>query len=731
MDSAQVWVYLILTYVCIHIVIYRYNNYIKNINNYLKFNEEKLKMSMDVGSDGIWDLDFENEEVYYSLRWEDVFGCICINNIKNFSTPEKRLENENYNLKKISLRDIMYEDDYIVLTEKLYGYIKNEVNRFEIEINIKNSKNKWVLVKGQLFYAEDNKTLKICGTHTDISQIKRIHSKLRKSEEFYRNLYNNSSLIMFVVDFEYGNIVDANEAACKFYGYAKREFLQLKIHDVNTMEDEKIQEEMLSVKTNNKHYFNFTHKLKSGELRQVEVHSGMIMLDSKYYLYSIIHDITENKIKEEQINTLIYKDSLTNLYNRAYFMKDLENQIEVTKESKKLLGVLFMDLDGFKSINDNLGHNIGDLLLIEVGKRLLATLRSEDIVARIGGDEFTCLIKGIENEKYIKEVSQRIVQVCSKPFSIDDKDIYISASVGVAIYPSDGADSNLLIKNADIAMYKAKDHGKNKYIMYSEDINEKIKEEFAIENELRFALKKNELYLEYQPIYDVRDNKIKGVEALIRWENEKLGKVSPNKFIKIAEKNSLIYDIGEWVLYNSCKTLKQWHDKGYDYLFMSVNISVRQLIGQNFVEKIATLIREIQIDPSFLFLEITESISMENIEYIYDVLNKMKEIGVNIAMDDFGTGYSSLAVLKNLYITKLKIDKSFIDDINKNSSGMAVVSTIIAMAKALNIKVIAEGVETNEQLVFLRINNCDMIQGYLISRPLPQDEILNLIKNSI
>ncbi|MCB2339204.1 EAL domain-containing protein [Clostridium estertheticum] len=431
---------------------------------------------------------------------------------------------------------------------------------------------------------------------------------------------------------------------------------------------------------------------------------------------------------EFKIKKLAYYDFLTGLPNRTLFIDRLNQEIFNAALSKSFLGVLFLDLDSFKRINDTMGHAKGDELLKMVSKRLINTMLESDTVCRVGGDEFLILIQNIKNNEEIKAVSEKILTDLKKPFIIDNTDLYITTSIGGSIYPIDGSDVETLIKNADIAMYKAKEKGRNKFELCTEIIKESLVEEMKLTKSLFGAIERNELELFYQPQISLITGKIIGLEALIRWNNTELGMVNPIDFIHIAEKTGLILPIGEWVLKTACKQNKEWKDKGILNVPIAVNISVNQFQNTKIIEDIITILKETGLDPNDLEIEITENIIMKETEYIIESLKQLKQLGIKIAIDDFGTEYSSLNYIKQLPVDKIKIDISFVRGININNKDEAIIKVIIALAKNLELKVIAEGVETKDQIEFLKKEGCDEIQGYYYYKPMPAKKIEELME---
>lgn len=438
-------------------------------------------------------------------------------------------------------------------------------------------------------------------------------------------------------------------------------------------------------------------------------------------------DITEYKKAQDHINFLAYYDTLTELPNRVLFKDRLRQAISHEKRNNQLLSVMFLDLDRFKNINDTLGHTAGDTLLKEVAARLKQIVQEDDTIARMGGDEFTLIFTDIKTENEIVHIAERIMSVFRKPFYIEGHEIYVTASVGISMYPSDGEQFEVLVKNADMAMYRAKEYGRNNYQFFTEGMNEKVIKRLEVESSLRKALEKDEFILHYQPQLDSTTEKIVGCEALIRWNRPGLGLVYPGDFIPLAEETGLIVPIGEWVFIEACSQLKKWHNDGKKDLKMAVNISAQQFEQQDLVELVEKTLEETGIDPKFLEIEITESIIMKSTERTASIFSKLKRMGIKISIDDFGTGFSSLGYLQKFSSDILKIDRSFIQNIPENSRDQAIVTAIINMAHILGLVVIAEGVETEEQLSFLKSVNCDEIQGYYISRPVSSNELENML----
>ncbi|TAN53363.1 MAG: EAL domain-containing protein [Methylococcaceae bacterium] len=432
---------------------------------------------------------------------------------------------------------------------------------------------------------------------------------------------------------------------------------------------------------------------------------------------------------QEELYHLAYVDGTTLLPNRNAFTRHLQRVLAQMERSrnKSRLALLFMDLDNFKLVNDGFGHAVGDLLLHAVAERLTGALRQSDLLCRLGGDEFTVILESVDDLSAAHRVGQKLLQVLSQPFSIENREIYVTASIGIGIYPDDARDMETLLKNADNAMYHAKELGKNNCQFFSAAMNRKTTLRLALETGLRQALERDEFRVFYQPIIDLESDAISGVEALVRWESAE-GRIGPDQFIPVAEECGLIVPIGLWVLQTACRQLALWRGMGFESISLAVNLSTRQFRDEQLVEQIFSVISETGIPAEFLCLEITESALMDNIETALEKLRALTEKNIRLAVDDFGTGYSSLSYLKKLPLSELKIDRSFTRDIPDDQDDVAITETILAMARSLRLQVVAEGVETRSQAEFLRQRGCDWVQGFLYSRPVPADEMTALLK---
>jgi diguanylate cyclase (GGDEF)-like protein len=469
--------------------------------------------------------------------------------------------------------------------------------------------------------------------------------------------------------------------------------------------------------------FDFQH-VEAAVRRALEHHSLLVaQRRHENHLEELVRQRTA------ELNHLAYHDALTDLPNRILFEDRLTQALILAERNHQPLGMLFLSLDGFKKVHDTLGHDMGDRLLQKVAERLRSSAHQGETVARLEGDEFALLltqIGGTEGEDVVEVIFQ-INESLKLPFIIDDHELFITVSIGISLYPDDGADAPTLLKNADAALYRAREQGGDNYQFYTADMNAKAMKRLTLENSLRRALERSEFEVYYQPVLDITTRKITGMEALLRWHHPELGLVQPAEFIPLAENTGMIVPIGEWVLHTACAQSKSWQDAGFAPLCLAVNLSARQFQQQNLADVVVRILQETGLNPHDLELELTESSIMKNAESAVRTLTDLKKMGVKIAIDDFGTGYSSLGYLKRLPIDTLKIDQSFVRDVTTDPDDAALVMTIITLAHNLRLKVIAEGVETEEQQRFLHLLRCDEWQGYLFSKPVPFEAFEKLL----
>ncbi|MDQ0226604.1 EAL domain-containing protein [Metabacillus niabensis] len=565
----------------------------------------------------------------------------------------------------------------------------------------------------------------------NISLKKKAREEQIQNEVKYRTIfeYANDAIYLFGLDNDGMplNFIDINQIGCERFGYTKEELLAMTPLDITSNDRlDKIQETQQKLLEKGYTTFEGEYISKSGEKIPSEISVRILRLGDANYALAISRDISERKKAQEKIKQLAYTDSLTNLYNRKYFKKYLDKAIGNPIFEQEQLAVLFIDINRFKIINKTLGPHIGDLLLIEVAKRLKLLVSEKSLLARQSDDEFSIVIRHA-NQEIATELSEQIIYVFQHPFIIEGHKIFTTPSIGISLYPINGKDADTLIKNADTAMFVAKTKGANVVEYYSDEMIKKNKRKMLLESALRNALHNNELHLHYQPKVNLQTRKLVGVEALLRWNSNKYGMISPGEFIPIAEETGLIIPIGEWVLKTACTQNKQWQDEGYEPITMCINLSARQFQQYNILDKIANILQETNLEPKYLNIEVTETMAMIDLEQSIEKLNALKRLGVSISLDDFGTGYSSLNYLHKFPLDVLKIDQSFIRNINSDKQSAAIVKAIISVSKSLDLTVIAEGVEIIDQIDFLLSEQCDEVQGYYFSPPVPSKKLEEML----
>jgi diguanylate cyclase (GGDEF)-like protein/PAS domain S-box-containing protein len=556
----------------------------------------------------------------------------------------------------------------------------------------------------------------------------------------YRAVLEQSPNGTLIADADSFRILEANPALQQGLGYSLNELRGMTLPQLFV--DDRIAAEVLADKLRDpdpRLPLLLYQRCKNGTRMEVEASGHRFMLKGHPVVAFTACDVTmRRKIeaellkKQQHLDHLAHHDQLTGLPNRLYLAHHLPGAIEEAKRNGSMLAVLFLDLDRFKHINDSRGHETGDKLLKEVARRVRSTVREQDIVVRMGGDEFIVILQAIKRTEFINETAGRINEVLSAPVIIDGHRLVTTASIGVGLYPRDGADMGELLRHSDTAMYQAKDRGRNNFQLFSPVMARKLRERVAVETSLRAALERGQLHVHYQPIVDISSNRVMGLEALLRWKHPSQGFILPGRFIDIAEETGLIVPVGEFVLRRVMEDFSYWRGEGVDLVPVAVNISAVQLQRSNLRDRIAALTRDHNIAPQMLQVELTESTMFERRESrggesSADAISQLRDLGVSIAIDDFGTGYSSLGYLKRWHLDYLKIDQSFVRDLVTDMSDLAIVGAIIAMARHLKIKTVAEGIEGWQQLEKLRQLGCNHAQGYLFAEPAPPAQCLRLL----
>lgn len=559
-------------------------------------------------------------------------------------------------------------------------------------------------------------------TH-DITERKAVEMALREQEQRFRQLAENIEEVVWLTDLTMDRVLYISPAYQTIWGRSCESLYQDPASWLETIHPddlEAVKQALSQAKASGEYDIVFRIIRPDKTIRHI--HQSAFSIENEkgeiYRIAGTAQDITERKEQEAHIEYLAYHDSLTALPNRLLTMNRLEHAITHTLRHSETLAVLFLDLDRFKTINDSLGHQTGDLLLQQVGARLSQVLRDDDTIGRVGGDEFLILLPSLASLDDAAHVASKLINILALPFTVQNKQLHINASIGISLCPRDADNADMLVKYADTALYLAKEQGRGIFRFFSPELDERVHARLQLENDLRGALDRNQLYLEYQPLMDLASGKCIGTEALLRWSHPELGIISPADFIPVAEETGLILSIGDWVLRTACAQAKSWFDTGITDFRMAVNLSRRQLDSVGLAIDIRQILNETGCPPQLLELEVTESSAMQNPEQAIVILNSLHEMGICLALDDYGTGYSSLAYLKRFPFDRLKIDRSFIDGIPDDADDMSIVQTTIILARQLRLNVLAEGVETDAQRAFLKQNGCDEIQGYLYAKPM-------------
>lgn len=589
---------------------------------------------------------------------------------------------------------------------------------------------------GTLFYERasivpimlNNKLINYLAIKLDITDYVEQNARLQQAA----SVFENTEEAIIIAD-ALGNVLSVNKAFTHIYGYSLKDVKGKNLSLIHSgLQSESFYKKMWEdILQNDLFRGKLFNRTKSGEVIPVWVTIKTIRNKAGDIVNftSVQTDLRAIENSEEKANYLAYHDPLTGLSNRTSLEEFVMQTLNLAKRNDKKFAILFIDLDRFKVINDTLGHDIGDKVLVSVTKRLKKILREGDFLARWGGDEFVVILHDIVSESFMAMVARKIINGLKETIHIGHHDFNITASIGISIYPENGDDANTLIKHADSAMYLAKEGGKNNFCFYTDELSAETEERLNIDIALHSALEKNEIYLVYQPQYSLKEKTIVSVEALVRWQHPTLGFIPPDKFIPIAEDNGVIMELGYFIFEEACKAFKQMKSSGVNLEKISINVSSIQFKHSDLLESFLSIVERLKIKPNEIEIEITERFLMENTVANIKTLQDFQDQGFAISIDDFGTGYSSMSYLKHLPINTIKIDKSFVDDINRNSSDNAVIEAIAALSKTLDYSIIAEGIETQEQEEFLENIGCDLGQGYLFSKPVSVDEIVQRYKN--
>jgi diguanylate cyclase (GGDEF)-like protein/PAS domain S-box-containing protein len=588
---------------------------------------------------------------------------------------------------------------------------------------------KYINTISQVIYDEENNPIQIVGTMQDISGRINEVRKLTESQSKYKSLFENNLDLVYSFDVT-GHITSVNQMVIKTTGYSERELLG-KNFDIIVLEEQipYAKKGFAEILDGTSKRFDLKIKHKNGHLIDLDIAAIPIVTNEEILgLFCIARDVTEQNQQEQKIIKMAYTDPLTGLLNRRGLFEHTDKLIQSSRDNQTILGIIFMDMDRLKAVNDNLGHEYGDQLIIETSKRILGCIRLEDVLARVGGDEFILIIPDVTNAEFITQVATRIMNSFKEIFLIKNNPLKATLSMGISIFPFHGDSTDVLISKADMAMYYSKSREKNNYKVYEESINNKENNYFIIQNNIEESIEKGNFFLVYQPRVEVYSGRVTGIEALIRWNHPEIGLVHPLEFISLAEKNGTIIPLGEWVLREALKTLKTLICKGFKDLLISVNVSPIQIQFSNLRDTISHLLELHELPPHSLELEVTETVLMRDESEILEKLKLIRNLGVKLSIDDFGTGNSSFQYIKNFSVDTIKIDKSFVRGVPDTKVNSAIISAMIRLTKDLNMRVVCEGVETEKEMSFLKAQGTDEVQGYYISKPIDKDSLLEFIQ---
>ncbi|MBI1398157.1 MAG: EAL domain-containing protein [Betaproteobacteria bacterium] len=683
----------------------------------LRTREARFRGLAELSSDWFWESDAEHRLVFQpEHQWHPVLterGLSGYEGLRRWELPGFRTEPG------------VLDDHWRALAARL------PFRDFEYARTVPDGSVHYVSVSGTPHFGEGGEFLGYQGVGRDITERRLAEHAVRESEALFSAVFNSSRDALFLGDIADGRIFDCNPRAVALFHAPSREYIlgrpghallrrplsrsELASRLARLDRGETIQEDLK---------FRTHH----GEDFWGEMLASRLDLPGKRAYVVRVADITERKAAEDRIRYLAQHDALTGLPNRAFLHQALAHAIERARRGERRLALIFMDLDRFKLINDSLGHGAGDLVLQQMAMRLRAALRASDTVARQGGDEFVVLVEEFRTEKDLAGVVAKLLEVCSQPFTIEEREFALTVSAGISTFPEDGMDIDTLFKAADSAMYRAKDTGRNTYRFYSPQLTAPSLERLSLETALKRAIERGELCLYYQPKLEISTGTVTGAEALVRWRHPEHGLLLPAQFVPLAEDNGLIVELGAWVLSEACRQAAVWVRAGFRDFVMAVNLSGRQFLQGDVLARVTRALRDVQLDPASLELELTESTVMSNPEIATDTLSALTRLGVSIAIDDFGTGYSSLAYLKRFPVSTLKIDQSFVQQLPEDAENAAITQAVLVLARSLRLRVVAEGVESPGQLVFLASHGCDFAQGFCIAHPLPPEAFEDFLR---
>ncbi|MEB3118333.1 MAG: EAL domain-containing protein [Limnothrix sp.] len=701
------------------IQIYRWMQLPARLADRAQSNEDRWQLVLQGNNDGIWDWNPKSDEVVYSSRWKSMLG----------------YQADQIGNRRSEWISRVHPDDLGRVLRGFDDYVNRKIDEYSMEYRLRcrDGQYKWISARGQAQWDRRGQVQRMVGSITDIDKRKRSEAALRESEERFRAIVEQAAIGICQID-PNGRYLHVNQRFCNLLGYTEAELLQQTFQDLtypgdlaeNLQQSQRLWRGDISSFSLEKRYMR-----KDGQLQWVNVTVSLVQSasDAQPYTLALVEDISARKQAEEQLTYNAFYDALTGLPNRNLFVDRLKVCLSQSqRHANRMFGVLYVDLDRFKVVNDSLGHHAGDELLVQIGRRLQSCLRCNDTVARLGGDEFAVILDDVGTSEEALWVADRVQEHLKQPFHIHGHDFYTSASIGVALSQDPAtqqpyANWQNLMRDADIAMYRAKANGKGCSQVFEPMLHHSTLTQLQIESDLRQALSNNGLEVYFQPIVRIQDRRLVGFEALVRWNHPQQGWISPSVMVAAAEETDLIVHLGEWVLAAACAQLQQWRshwhrDHSHLPLSISVNIAGRQFAQANLVQQIERTLMETGLPPACLRIEVTESVIAERVDSVVDKLARLKALGVQSCIDDFGTGYSSLSRLQQFPINALKVDRSFVKDLPYSEDSAAIVRTIVNLARSLNIHTVAEGIETPEQLQCLEQLGCDYGQGFLFAKPM-------------
>lgn len=635
-----------------------------------------------------------------------------------------------------SFMDAIHPEDREMVEQEMQR-CRDTLESYDIDyrINLPDGTTRYINVKGVINVDRADRAVSLSGTVVDISGRKAAERTIRESEERFSATFNHAATGMALIAPD-GKILRANERLCDMLGYSREKICNFTTTAITCVEDipdeYPLTADLLAGKA---HQYTMEKRFLSSNGEKIWVNQSVSLIrdqDGKpAYFVAVIEDIRDRKKYDEELQHLAHYDTLTGLPNRTLFNDRLDETTKRARRSGTEFAVMFLDLDRFKKINDTFGHKWGDEFLNEVAARIQKCVRDADTVSRLSGDEFAIILHDIDGGERAAQVAKRILSSIAVPYKIDNSEVFVTSSIGISVFPDDGADAEVLLRCADSAMYSAKDAGKNNYRFFDQVLDAMSHQKLELEIRLRQAMEDGALQLHYQPKINIQEGKISGAEALLRWRDSKLGNIPPDTFIPLAEDSGLIHALGEFVLREACRQIRAWDDAGHNFGTVSVNFSIRQLFRKETISDIRQIIEEAGIAPSRIMLELAETAVIDDPESCCDFIKELRKIGVGIALDKFGIGLSSINYLRNLEISEIKIDRSFIGELDRKEESVALVSAIIRIAKGFGINCVAEGVENGEQLKFIKEIDCRFAQGFYLSKPVPAAEFERAVATAL